>query len=238
MSQALIIRAILYARFSPRKNSAECDSVERQLTVLREYCADHGIEVMGEHSDEALSGADHDRPGLWDAVSDLKRGWILIVRNIDRLARDAMLAMVIEDKITRKGCTILSTENGDSVDRDEDPTAKFTRTVLHAVAELDRQIRNARTRAGMLRNQRNGRRQSAECPYGWTTAPDSELNEYDRPSGMQPVESEQRAIERMQTLREAGDSYRKICETLTVEGYPPRGANWHPASVRRILNRQ
>jgi site-specific DNA recombinase len=238
MSQALITRAILYARFSPRKNASECDSVERQLTALREYCAEHGIEVMGEHSDEALSGADHDRPGLWDAVSDLKRGWVLIVRNIDRLARDAMLAMVIEDKITRRGCSILSTENGDSVGRDEDPTAKFTRTVLHAVAELDRQIRNARTKAGMLRNQRNGRRQSAVVPYGWTSDPDSELNEFGRPSGMVHDQAEQRAIERMRELRETGQSFRQICETLTVEGHPPRGAGWHPSSIQRILKRR
>ena len=238
MSQKLIVRAILYARFSPRKNAAECDSVDRQLAALREYCAEHGIEVMAEYSDEALSGADHDRPGLWDAVHSLKRGWVLIVRNIDRLARDAMLAMVIEDKITRKGCSILSTENGDSVDRDEDPTAKFTRTVLHAVAELDRQIRNARTRAGMLRNQRNGRRQSAVVPYGWKSDPDSDLNEYGRPSGMLHDDAEQRAIERMRELRASGQSYRQICETLTTEGHPPRGGGWHPGSVQRILKRR
>lgn len=231
-------RAILYARFSPRKDADECDSVERQLTVLREYCAENDIEVMGEHSDEALSGADHDRPGLWDAVSELKRGWMLIVRNIDRLARDAMLAMVIEDKITRRGCTILATENGDSVSRDEDPTSKFTRTVLHAVAELDRAIRNARTKAGMLRNQRNGRRQSAKPPYGWKIDPDSEENEYGRPSGMLPDEAERQGIQRMRQLREEGASFRSICSTLTLEGYAPRGSTWHPATVQRILKRK
>ena len=231
-------RAISYARKSPSRNADESESVPRQLQGIREYAASHDIEIMDEFSDQALSGADHDRPGLWDAVAALKRGWILIVRDYQRLARDTTLAMIIEQKIKQRGCKLMATENGDLIDRDEDPSMKMLRTIMHAYAEFDRAVRNARTRAGMLRNQRNGRRQSAECPYGWTTDPDSELNEYDRPSGMQPVESEQRAIERMQTLREAGDSYRKICETLTVEGYPPRGANWHPASVRRILNRQ
>jgi site-specific DNA recombinase len=231
-------RAISYARKSPSRNADESESVPRQLQGIREYAALHDIEIMDEFSDQALSGADHDRPGLWDAVAALKRGWILIVRDYQRLARDTTLAMIIEQKIKQRGCKLMATENGDLIDRDEDPSMKMLRTIMHAYAEFDRAVRNARTRAGMLRNQRNGRRQSAECPYGWTTDPDSELNEYDRPSGMQPVESEQRAIERMQTLREAGDSYRKICETLTVEGHPPRGANWHPASVRRILNRQ
>jgi len=230
-------RAISYARKSPSRNADESESVPRQLQGIREYAASHDIEIMDEFSDQALSGADHDRPGLWDAVAALKRGWILIVRDYQRLARDTTLAMIIEQKIKQRGCKLMATENGDLIDRDEDPSMKMLRTIMHAYAEFDRAVRNARTRAGMLRNQRNGRRQSAECPYGWTTDPDSELNEYDRPSGMQPVESEQRAIERMQTLREAGDSYRKICSTLTVEGYPPRGANWHPASVRRILNR-
>ena len=230
-------RAISYARKSPSRNADESESVPRQLQGIREYAASHDIEIMDEFSDQALSGADHDRPGLWDAVAALKRGWILIVRDYQRLARDTTLAMIIEQKIKQRGCKLMATENGDLIDRDEDPSMKMLRTIMHAYAEFDRAVRNARTRAGMLRNQRNGRRQSAECPYGWTTDPDSELNEYDRPSGMQPVESEQRAIARMQTLREAGDSYRKICSILTVEGYPPRGANWHPASVRRILNR-
>jgi len=237
MSRKLIRRAILYARFSPRPNAEECESVARQLEDLREYCRANGIEVMGEFSDEALSGADHDRPGLWDAVAALKKGWTFLVRNIDRLARDTLLAMVIEDKITRKKCSILSTENGDSIDRDEDPTTKFTRTILHAVAELDRSIRNSRTRAGMLRNQRGGRRQSAETPYGWRSDPDSDLNENGNPSGMKIVQAEQHAIERMRELREAGESYRSICRTLTTEGHPPRGSRWHPATVQRILAR-
>ena len=231
-------RAILYARFSPRKNADECDSVDRQLTALREYCDEKGIEVMAEYSDEALSGADYDRPGLWDAVAGLKRGWILLCRDYQRLARDTTLAMVIEQKIKARGCSLMSMENGDLVDRHEDPSMKMMRTIMHAFAEFDRAVRNARTRAGMLRNQRNGRRQSAVVPYGWRSDPDSDLNEYGRPSGMLHDHAEQRAIERMCELRESGQSYRQICETLTTEGHPPRGGGWHPGSVQRILKRR
>jgi DNA invertase Pin-like site-specific DNA recombinase len=231
-------RAILYARFSPRKNSQDCDSIDRQLVVMREYCDEHGIEVMGEFSDEALSGADYDRPGLWDSVAALKRGWILIVRDYQRLARDATLAMVIEQKIKQRGCSLMATENGDLVTRDEDPSTKMMRTIMHAFAEFDRAVRNARTRAGMLRNQRNGRRQSSIPPYGWRSDADSELNEYGRPSGMLHDAAEQVAIDRMRELREAGASYRSICETLKTEGHPPRANEWHPATVLRILKRK
>lgn len=238
MSRKLIRRAILYARFSPRKNADECDSVDRQLVIMREFCEEKDIEVMGEFSDEALSGADCDRPGLWDSVAALKRGWILLVRDYQRLARDATLAMVIESKIKDRGCSLMATENGDLIHRDEDPTTKMMRTIMHAFAEFDRSVRNARTRAGMLRNQRNGRRQSAQTPYGWRTDPDSEPNEYGNPSGMLPVDAEQRGIERMRELHADGNSYRAICKTLALEGYPPRGKEWHPGSVRRIIKRR
>ena len=128
-------RAILYARFSPRKNADECDSVDRQLTALHEYCDEKGIEVMAEFSDEALSGADYDRPGLWDAVAALKRGWILLCRDYQRLARDTTLAMVIEQKIKARGCSLMSMENGDLVDRHEYPSMKLMRTIIQAFAE-------------------------------------------------------------------------------------------------------
>ena len=54
-------RARLYARFSPRPDADECDSIERQFEEMRQECARLNIEVAGEYQDAALSGADEQR---------------------------------------------------------------------------------------------------------------------------------------------------------------------------------
>jgi hypothetical protein len=40
---------VLYARFSPRPNAEECDSVEKQLERCRAYSLGHGYTVDAEH---------------------------------------------------------------------------------------------------------------------------------------------------------------------------------------------
>ena len=50
-------RAIIYSRFSPRKNSDACESIESQLDFCRRWCGENNVEIAGEFADRALSGA-------------------------------------------------------------------------------------------------------------------------------------------------------------------------------------
>jgi len=52
------MKAILYARFSPRPHAEDCDSCERQIADLRAWCKAHNHEIVGEFQDRALSGGD------------------------------------------------------------------------------------------------------------------------------------------------------------------------------------
>lgn len=224
------MKAVLYARFSPRPNADECDSVERQLQDLRAFCQSKGWQIASEHSDEALSGADHERPGIWNAISDIRRGSVLLVRNVNRLARDTLLALTIEHKVEQAGGTIHSLEDGEL--RNDDPTAVLVREILHALAKYQRSINNARTAAGMKRNQyRDHRRMGREdrVPYGFTSGENGELL-------VSP--SEQAAIARICELRDTGVPYRQICHRLTAEGHAPRGKRWYPGTVAAIYSRE
>ena len=81
--------AVLYARFSPRPNAEECDSVEKQLERCRAYSLGHGYTVVAQHHDKDLSGARADnRPGLQSAIAAAcKRKAVLVVYSLSRLAR-------------------------------------------------------------------------------------------------------------------------------------------------------
>lgn len=73
--------------------SDKSDSVDNQERMCREY-ADFRfkghVESFEAYSDEGLSGANTDRPGLKRLLSDVEDGHIdtLIVYQLDRLSRD------------------------------------------------------------------------------------------------------------------------------------------------------
>jgi DNA invertase Pin-like site-specific DNA recombinase len=62
----------------------------------------------------------------------------------DRLARDSLIAVLIEREAAKKGASSAS-GTGEGTDSD-DPAATFTRRILDAVAELERSLTAARTR--------------------------------------------------------------------------------------------
>ena len=158
------MEAVIYARFSPRRNGDTCESNDTQIELCQAYCERQKYPVGPILQDRALSGDNEDRPGLWDAVEALSRGDVLVVYKLDRLARSVYLSHIIERAIRKKGCKIVSvTGEGTWGDSLED---EFLRNILRAMAEFERKANNARTKAAMLRHQRKGRRMSNITIYG------------------------------------------------------------------------
>ena len=102
--------AVIYARFSPRPNAEECDSVEKQIERCRAYCAGHGYTVIAEYCDKDLSGGRADnRPGLQKAIAAACRNKaILCVNALSRLARCTKDAIDLAERLNgdrrRSGC--------------------------------------------------------------------------------------------------------------------------------------
>ena len=225
-------KTILYARFSPRPNAAECESCESQLTDLRAYCEKHGLEVAGEFSDPAVSGGDswEDRPGLLDASVACKRGTVLLVRAYDRLFRDTDKAVAFYAMLATKGVEIRSitedSANGNGM------IAKLIRFIFLWKAEYDREISRARTRAKMLTHQANGRRMSKELPWGWKPDPAN-------PAKMVACEVELAIAEQIKQLRAEGLGLRQIGRRLEEMSAERRGKKtWPHQIVSRILKRE
>lgn len=221
-------RAIIYSRFSPRRDPEKCESCERQAENCRTYAAAHGLEVAGEYQDQALSGSEEDRPGLWQAIAALRRGDVLLVFKLDRLARDVYLSHVIERSVRKQKATILSV-SGEGTWQDA-PGDVLQRQILQAFAEYERKVIAARTKAAMLKYQAAGRRMSCRTPYGWQRDPtdDKRLVEH---------AAEQAVIKRALELRQQGLGARKIARALEAEKAPRRGRFWDHAQVQRMLKR-
>jgi len=228
------MKAILYARFSPRPNAADCESCKAQLADLREYAATHGYEVIGEFSDDALSGGDgwEDRPGMLAASAACKKGMKFIVRNYDRLFRDVDKATVFRATLEAKGVEVLSASPQEEAANGNSLHAKLIRFVILWKAELDREITRARTRAKMRRHQANGRRMSRRPPYGKMDDPADPKRLIDCPV-------EQHVIRTVRCLRDSGMGLRQIARELEKRGITRRGkAKWTHGLVKAILERE
>lgn len=221
--------AILYARFSPRRNAEICESIETQFDLCKNYCDKNGFQIIAQFSDKALSGSDEDRPGLWLAIKELKRGYTLIVYRLDRLARSVYLSDIIERTVKKKGAGIVSISGeGTWADSDED---WLVRKMLQTLAEYERKVIAARTKAAMLRHQANGRRMSKEPPFGSMVDPGN-------PSRLIDNTNEQQAISHIMDLNQSGVSLRGICRKLKSDGISCRGrSSWHHTTVKNIITR-
>ena len=155
-------RAIGYIRVSTDQQRESGLGLEAQRAAIEETAARLHLALTSVHVDAGLSGslAIDDRPALADVLNTVRRGDTIIVAKRDRLARDAFLSVLIEREVAKKGGRILSAA-GEGTDRD-DPSATFTRRILDAVAELERALIAARTRAALKAKRARGERAGTE----------------------------------------------------------------------------
>jgi len=234
-------KAIIYSRFSPRRNADESESIEAQLDFCRKWCKENNVKIVDEFADRALSGGDEDRPELWAAIAALERGYVLVVYRLDRLARSVYLSDIIERSINKKKASFLSISGeGTWSDTDED---WLIRKILQTLAEYERKVIAARTKAAMLRHQANGRLMGSIPPYGFMLDPKDGRRIVKNPY-------ERLIINAIKRLHEKGLSLRQIAAKLAYLKYKPRKVKrmfkgkpvlvkgkWCPQTIRLILKR-
>ena len=123
---------------------------------------------------------------------------------------------------------------GGEIRRDDpnDPHRRFLRQVMGAAAELERGLIKARLHGGRRRKAAAGGfigGRPLHPKYGYLLV-----------EGVyEAVGEEQAVIGRIMALRESGQTWATIAETLTAEGaVPPSGAAWYPMTTRRIGRRE
>jgi len=104
--------------------------------------------------EEKASGASRARPELAKAVAQVKRGDILVVARIDRLARSLSHLLEVIEGLEARGAHFKSLR--DPIDTST-PQGKFALQVLGAAAELERALIRERTKAGLRAAKARGR---------------------------------------------------------------------------------
>jgi site-specific DNA recombinase len=158
--------ATITLRVSTGKQADSGLGLAAQEHACREWCAANGYTVRHVFKDEGLSGSlpVDKRPGLLDAIGSLESGDVLCAARRDRLARDVIVAALVERMVLARGARIVSAA-GEASDL-EGPTGALVRTVLDAVAQFERANAAMRTRAAMAQLKRNGSYTGGRPPYG------------------------------------------------------------------------
>lgn len=220
--------AVVYTRFSPRRNAEESESCEVQLAYCEQYAAQHALDVVRVFDDPDVSGADEYREKLWQAIEALKHSSVLLVYKRDRLARNVYLSEQINRAVEKKGATIEAVSGdvkGDSAE------AKMIRQVLAAIAEYERKMIASRTRHAMRYHLAHGRVMGGEPPYGYSADPAD-------PKRMVVNKREMEVFEDVRRWHAAGMTYNGITRKLNEERRDlARHSSWNVKTVRKLCLR-
>ncbi len=147
-------RAVVYTRVSTEDQAAHGYSLSSQIQACEKYCTDHGWTVVERVTDEGVSGARLDRPGL-ERVRDLAQAGaidVVVVYDLDRLSRKTIHQMLLEQELKRHGVDTRYVR-GDYSDTDEGQLHKQIRA---AIAEYERAKFVERSNRGKREKARRG----------------------------------------------------------------------------------
>jgi site-specific DNA recombinase len=161
-------RAVLYARVSGDDRRTATSSIEAQLNDCRKYAAEHGYQVVAEYNEDAekhTSGADW-LPQLDKILrlSGQRVFEVLIVREVDRLARNRFKQMSVENQLERQGVKVEYARG-----RYEDTAeGRLLKGLMGQFAEFELEKIRQRVIDGVVRSVEKGSVATGGCPtYGY-----------------------------------------------------------------------
>jgi DNA invertase Pin-like site-specific DNA recombinase len=143
--------------------------------------------------EESASGVWNARPGLQRIMDAARRGEVdvVVVWKLDRWGRSALDVLSNIEQLSNAGVRFVATSQGIDIRPDGDAMGRLMITMLAAVAEFERDLISERTRLGLEKARRAGRRLG-------------------RPPKARP------SPEEVAELREQGMSWRKLAKHLGV----------------------
>lgn len=218
-------RAVIYCRFSPRRDADTSKSNDTQLADCREECRREGWEIADELADANAEGDDDERPGLWDAIEAVPRGGVLVVSEMHRIAR----CPIIEDsviRLLRKKKAEVRAVHGHGAPLAETWQEEMVRGILAVVARAQKKAGAELTAARMRRMQREGIVVGG-VPYGKRREGDRLVDD----------PHEQAVLSAIRWFTTATPT--ELAGILNGSGYRKRnGKPWDHRTVGRILERE
>ena len=145
-----------YVRVSSPRQVKEGESLEDQKRLVKKYCKLNDYSLYKIYEDAGVSGSKEDRPALEEMKRDADRGLFnrIVFSALDRFGRSA------EDTLSnykfferRKGITLYAIKEG--IDTST-PVGRLTRTILAAIAEMEKDRIRERVIVGLVARANGG----------------------------------------------------------------------------------
>ncbi|MBA7984644.1 MULTISPECIES: recombinase family protein [Enterobacteriaceae] len=117
----------------------------KEQNTARQEAALEGL--CDELLTDTVSGKNTDRPQLQALLRRVRAGDEVVVKSVDRLARNTKDLLTILDELLAKGVTVRFIDN--SLEFSDNPTSRFMITMLGAVGELERSFIRQRQTEGI-----------------------------------------------------------------------------------------
>jgi DNA invertase Pin-like site-specific DNA recombinase len=205
--------AVGYVRVSTEEQSL---GPAAQRAAIERWAESRGVRVVAMFEDHGISGGApaEKRPGLLAALAALRENGagLLVAAKRDRIARDTVIAAMVEQAAGRAGAT-LTTADGSS--DGAGPEGQLMRGIVDVFAAYERGVIKSRTRAALAVKRSRGER-TGQVPYGYALAADSVRLEENA--------AEQAIIGQIRTMRAAGLSLRAVTAECQRRGLLSRAA--------------
>jgi DNA invertase Pin-like site-specific DNA recombinase len=213
-------KLVAYVRVSTDKQGRSGLGLEAQEAAVAKFAEARGGEIIARFV-EVESGKRNDRPELGNALAACrKHKATLVIAKLDRLARNvAFIANLMEGGV-------------DFVAVDMPSATRLTIHILAAVAEHEREMISARTKAALQARKARGDRLGAPDPTIGSAAGVARLK-------AQATAHAENIMPIIDSVRSAGiETLAGIAAALNARGIKSaRGGDWHPASVARVIAR-
>lgn len=219
------MRVIGYARVSTDEQGASGLGLEAQTAKVKAYCELYGHELVDVVT-EAASGKNLRRSGLQGALAAIRAGQAdgLLVAKLDRLTRSVRdMGDLLEQHFTKAHLFVVA----EQVDTSS-AGGRLVLNVLMSVAQWEREAIGERTKDALKAKRSRGEKTGGTVPFGYDVV-DGKLVENP---------AEQKALQRINSLRSAGHSYQSIADQLNADGITTKtGRAWTFGTVAGVIKK-
>ena len=204
----------LYSRLSHEDElQGESNSILNQKLLLESYAKQHGFTSLKWYTDDGFSGANFDRPGFQEMLSDIEAGKIgtVIVKDMSRLGRNYLqVGMYTEMVFPQNGVRFIAVNDTvDSANGDNDLTPLRNLFNEWFVRDTSKKIRASKRAKGM-----SGKPTTSQPVYGYLMDKDGNF-----------IVDEETApvVQQIYRLCLAGNGPTRIARILTEQEIPTPG---------------
>ena len=164
------MKVVMYRRVS---TSTQVDGfgLKTQKDTIEKYCKDNDITIVGDYTDEGISGTSDDREGLLEALNLIEQGKAdkIIVRDIGRLWSDIYQQAYVMRGLKEFKADFISIEepNLNMYALENDPSQYLVNTILQALANHQRMEIKRKLAKGRRTKAEQGAKACGVAPYGY-----------------------------------------------------------------------